>query len=276
MVQDPYKVLGISRDASKEEIKKAYRKKAKEYHPDLHPNDPTAAQKMNEINEAYDMLNNPEKYKKQEQNAGGYNRGYGGPYGSGYGNSYGNSYGQAGNSYGQSGNGYGQNGSGYGQNTQGNRGYGNQEWQQGGFGYYDFEDLFGFGRSNAQPQRPTAQPGDSSDIRQVIDLINMGQYQYANQTLNSIISSERNARWYYLSALANQGLGNQMFAQEQIRKAMQMDPANEVYQRTSRSMSYSGTAYSEAGQEYRSYAESMNRMCTTFCLLNFFCMFCRC
>ena len=63
MVTDPYKVLGITRDASKEEIKKAYRKKAKEYHPDLHPDDPKAAEKMNEVNEAYDMLCNPEKYR---------------------------------------------------------------------------------------------------------------------------------------------------------------------------------------------------------------------
>ena len=59
MVDDPYKVLGVSRDASKDEIKRAYRAKAKEYHPDLHPDDPLAADKMNEINEAYDMLNNP-------------------------------------------------------------------------------------------------------------------------------------------------------------------------------------------------------------------------
>ena len=70
MIDDPYKVLGISQGASEDEIKKAYRKKAKEFHPDLHPNDPNAEKKMNEVNEAYDMLMNPEKYaaRRAQQN----------------------------------------------------------------------------------------------------------------------------------------------------------------------------------------------------------------
>ena len=58
MYQDPYKVLGVSPDASDEEIKKAYREMTKKYHPDLNPNDPSAAEKMNEVNAAYDQIKN--------------------------------------------------------------------------------------------------------------------------------------------------------------------------------------------------------------------------
>ena len=56
MYQDPYKVLGVSRDASDDEIKKAYRELTKKYHPDLNPGDPEAEKKMHEINAAYDQI----------------------------------------------------------------------------------------------------------------------------------------------------------------------------------------------------------------------------
>lgn len=55
-MKDPYEVLGISRGASEEEVTKAYRKLAKKYHPDLNPDDPVAAEKMAEINAAYDLI----------------------------------------------------------------------------------------------------------------------------------------------------------------------------------------------------------------------------
>ena len=58
MYQDPYKVLGVSPDASDEEIKKKYRELTKKYHPDLNPNDPEAAKRMNDINAAYDQIKN--------------------------------------------------------------------------------------------------------------------------------------------------------------------------------------------------------------------------
>ncbi len=56
MIQDPYKVLGLSYGATDEEVTKAYRKLVKKYHPDLHPGDKEAARKMSEINEAYDQI----------------------------------------------------------------------------------------------------------------------------------------------------------------------------------------------------------------------------
>lgn len=58
MVQDPYKVLGVAPGASDEEVKKAYRELTKKYHPDLNPGDESAAQKMNDINTAYDQIKN--------------------------------------------------------------------------------------------------------------------------------------------------------------------------------------------------------------------------
>lgn len=62
-MSDYYKVLGVSKDASQEQIKKAYRKKALENHPDRNPNDKEAEQRFKEISEAYEVLSNEEKRK---------------------------------------------------------------------------------------------------------------------------------------------------------------------------------------------------------------------
>jgi len=59
--RDYYEVLGIERTASSEEIKKAYRKLAREYHPDFNKDDPHAEEKFKEINEAYEVLSDPQK-----------------------------------------------------------------------------------------------------------------------------------------------------------------------------------------------------------------------
>jgi len=64
---DYYKVLGISKTASESDIKKAYRKLARKYHPDLNPNDKVAEQKFKEINEANEVLSNTENRKKYDE-----------------------------------------------------------------------------------------------------------------------------------------------------------------------------------------------------------------
>ncbi len=65
--RDYYQVLGVSRKASPEEIKKAYRKLAKQYHPDRNPNDKSAEAKFKEVQEAYDILNDPQKRRAYDQ-----------------------------------------------------------------------------------------------------------------------------------------------------------------------------------------------------------------
>ena len=65
--RDYYEVLGVSKGATDEEIKKAYRKKAKQYHPDLNPGDKTAEAKFKEANEAYEVLSDKDKRARYDQ-----------------------------------------------------------------------------------------------------------------------------------------------------------------------------------------------------------------
>ena len=174
---DPYKVLGVSPNASDEEIKKAYRRLAKQYHPDRNPGDAEAAKKMQEVNAAYEQIKNPEK---AQQNQGGYN-----PYGS---------Y----NPYG---------------------GQGSASYSQILGGAYQY--------------------------------IMYHQYYQALQLLQS--TTQRTARWYYLSALANRGLGNQVTALEHIRRAVSMEPDNKEYLQALQAIENGGTVYREQAGHYRGF-----------------------
>ncbi len=65
--RDYYEVLGVQKGASQDEIKKAYHKLAKQYHPDLHPGDKEAEAKFKEANEAYEVLSDEQKRAKYDQ-----------------------------------------------------------------------------------------------------------------------------------------------------------------------------------------------------------------
>ena len=66
MSKDYYQILGLNKDASQEQIKAAYRKLAFQYHPDRNKEDPAAAEKMKELNEAYAVLSDPVKRKEYD------------------------------------------------------------------------------------------------------------------------------------------------------------------------------------------------------------------
>ena len=85
--QDYYEILGIDKNAIDADIKKAYRKLAKQYHPDLNPGDKTAEQKFKEVNEAYEILSDKEKRANYDQfgHAGNNPNGFGGFQSGGFG-----------------------------------------------------------------------------------------------------------------------------------------------------------------------------------------------
>src|SRR3984893_9746010 len=70
MARDYYDTLGVKRNASEDEIKKAYRKLAREYHPDRNPGNKQAEERFKEISQAHDILSDPEKRKAYDRGAG--------------------------------------------------------------------------------------------------------------------------------------------------------------------------------------------------------------
>ena len=205
MIDDPYKVLGLSPGASDEEIKKAYRRLAKKYHPDLNPGDAEAARKMKEVNAAYEQIKNPEKFRQSQP--GG----------------------------------------------------------QSGYGGYTQYDPFGWGSWQQQ------QPQGDQYQRAAEQYIRFGQYRQAVNALDN--STERNARWYYLSAQAHYGMGNQVTALEHIRRAVSMEPDNPLYLSMLSRMENGGSDYRRQAANFGGFSMNLDP-CTNLCLCYLANLFC--
>ena len=239
-MRDPYEVLGVQRGASDDEIKKAYRAKCKRWHPDLNPNDPTAEEHFKEVQAAYDAIT----------------KGDTGPQ-------------MGGNPYG----GYQQQG--YNRQSYGQQGYGQQNYGYTGFDGFDgFEGFdpfgFGFGFGGYQQAGPSASGTDTPEMQAARNFVANGRYAEARRVLDGMTG--RNARWYYLSSLANQGLGNSIDALQDARRAVQLDPNNTEYQMHLRRMQNPGQTY----RTQTTYAQpgGLMRWCWSMILLNLLCNCC--
>lgn len=218
---DPYKVLGVSHDASEEEIKKAYRQLSRKYHPDSNINNPNkeeAAEKFREVQDAYKQI----MYERQH------------PYAQ-------QDYSSSGSS---------------------NSSYGSYD------GYGDFWGDF-FGGMGGQRQRSgqeQAQDEDSIKMQAASNYLNSRHYQEALNVLNGI--SNRSALWYYYSAIANSGLGNNVLALQHAQQAASMEPGNRDYQDLVQRLQYGSSWYQNRQNPYTVQSESTGSWCLKLCLVN--------
>ena len=236
-IHDPFAVLGVSSSATEDEIKSAYRKLAKKYHPDLNPGDKAAEAKMREINEAYTQA------LQIRKNGGSWRPDTGGDYsgsgswGSGYSGGYGSTYGSGGQ-YGSG----GRPGSG-GQ-------YGRNPFEDFGFGF----DPFGFG-GQSQSYGPSFRPRNYAhpDLKSAAEFILAGRYNDALSLLNRI--PLHNADWHALYARADLGLGNRVDALDHAQSAVRMAPEDAEYRNLLTSIESGRQAYRQTqqnGYDFRS------------------------
>lgn len=202
MSKDPYSVLGVPRNASEEEIKKAYRNLSRKYHPDANINNPNkeyAEQMFKEVQQAYQTIMD-------------------------------------------------------------NKASGNNSYDYGGFR--------GFGYNSSKEY----EDDDTRYMKAVINYINNRRFAEACNLLNSI--KDRNADWYYYSAIANAGAGNNVTAMEHINRACAMEPYNTEYARAKEQLENGGDWYAGRTTMY-GFPDSVNTgMCSKLCMYYCLCNLC--
>ena len=187
MVNNPYEVLGVPRNASNDEVKKAYRQLCKKYHPDSYVDNPLAdlaEEKFKEVQAAYEQI-------MKEREGGAY-------------------------SYSASG-----------------------------------------------QTQSTSQ--ETAELQAVRNFINNRRFHEALNVLGGI--GNRNAMWYYYSAIANMGIGNNLVAVEHAKQAAAMEPNNMEYVNFANQMQFRGQQYQNMGYGYgRQSFGTGNLCCDLWCM----------
>ena len=122
-------------------------------------------------------------------------------------------------------------------------------------GGYSYAGSHGFGQN------------ESPKMQAAANYIASRHYVEALNVLNGIPFGERRARWYYFSAIANQGMGNNINAMEHAKRAVEMEPSNMEYRQFLQHLQYGGTWYTSMGSDYdRPYASAGNWCLSLLCL----------
>lgn len=239
MNRSPYEVLGVPTTATDDQIKAAYRKLAKQYHPDLNGGSAASEAKMKEINEAYNLLIK-HKGEAQQQAYGGQSSQYAGGYGGG---GYGGSY-----------------------SSGGSGGYNNP------FGGFD-EFFRGSQQRERQQYTYTSTYTEmDSQLKRVEDALRDRNVTRARQVLNGI--SHHTAAWYYWCAMTDAMQGNRVSALNNARIAMEMDTRQPAFRSLYNQLQANGQAYQRAGNMQGFMGGLCNNSCLTCLAINLVCNCC--
>lgn len=199
MVYDPYQILGVTRGASDEEIKKAYRNLSRKYHPDANINNPNKAaaeEKFKQVQQAYDQIM--------------------------------------------------------------------KEKEMGSFGD------FGFG--GYQSRQSSGSSEYENHMRAAANYIQSRHFREALNVLNSMAG--RNAMWYYYSAIANNGVGNNVMALDHAKQAAAMEPNNFQYRQLVQQLEGGGMWYRDMQGPFYEYSSGGSDFCMKLCIANMICNCC--
>ena len=197
-MSDPYSILGVDRNATDEDVKRAYRKLSRQYHPDANINNPKkdeAEAKFKEVQQAYQQI--------MDEREKGYTSGYG---------------------------------------------------------------------SAGSTGRTSGMSEEDAHLNAAANYIRSGHYKEALNVLDGI--SQHSARWYFYSASANSGLGNNVTALEHAREAVRLEPQNMQYQMLLQQLEGGGNWYQTRQTMYGYPGTYNSSWCVKLCIANLMCNIC--